>query len=179
VNTYRRLSVVVALVVALTAGSAPHALGVTLTETLTWVGLQGDIVQSGAPCNATGTWPAPDGVTDGVFRLDITADPGTTITNLTLFRVQGGEWETQNCDGGVWGLAVSRNLRTKHVLNDTAANAGDISLVVRKSGLSVYLHADDDGTTSLFNSGDQFFVRVRFSDNSEADTSVICLISCS
>ena len=178
-NTYRRLSVVVALVVALTAGTAPLVLGATPTETLTWVGLQGDIVQSGAPCNATAGWPAPDGITDGVFRLDITADPGTTITNLHLYRVQGGEWETQNCDGGIWGLAVDRNLHTKHVLNDTGADAGAISLIVRRNALSVYLHADDDGTNSLFNSGDQFFVRVRFSDNSEADSPVICLISCS
>jgi hypothetical protein len=185
-NTFRRLSIAVALVAVVTAATAPAVLAVPgPTADLEWVfGQQTDIVQSGQPCDATNQgvkWPSADGVTDGVFSLAVGAAPDKTITNILLLRNGGGggEWETKNCDGGIWGLAVTKNTTGKHAVNADRTDPGDIAFLIRKDPTTIYLHADDDQGFPLFNSGDHFQVTITFSDNSQVFSNDLCLISCS
>ena len=183
-NLFRRLSIAAALVAVLTAVTAPAALAIPgPTADLEWVfGIQSDIVQSGQPCDATNqgdTWPSPDGITDGVFSLAVGSATGMTITNIDLVRSEGGEWVTQNCDGGIWGLAVTRRAEGKHAVNASRTDPGDISFVLRRDPTTIYLHADSDQGNTYFNSGDHFQVTITFSDNSTISSNLLCLISCS
>jgi uncharacterized protein (TIGR03437 family) len=109
---------------------------------------------------------APDGDADGTFTLSFPLGvPSRTITNLSLLRTGNGGWDTDPTNG-LWVAGAADSL--DGALRNNANGSVSISVV---GGNNLVLFVADNA--SLFGSGVQFTLTIRFADGSDVLTTTV------